>query len=466
MRSRSSDERKRDRVLLTAALVATDVAALAVALLIAHRIAASVSIWHAPQSFPPSLWLAIPMAIGLFALVRLYVLDDLLEGPIEYGRVINGCTLASFSVIVFGFWGKALGELAPSRTLIALVWGLSIVMVGGGRFAARRVVRFLRRRGYLMSRAVMVGLGASGIAFARHFNELRHAGIKVVGFVDDFLQPGTPVLDDLRVLGPPSALRSILAQTGAHEVIIVPTAMAWESFQDLIKQVTSLNGHIVRLAPGSRDLLTTSMKAHRVGFIPMMTVERMRIVGLDRVMKTVLDYGIALLVLLLTGPLILLAAAALRGSGVRPFRPIRLLGREGVAFTTWVLNTEEAPARLGTLLRRLGVDRLPQLASVVLGQMSVVGPRPIPADRVRGYAESMPGPFTVRPGLTGTWAVHPTTSLNEETELSLFYIRNYTIWLDLEVLVRMALRLLTAARRQGEGRQEEVTPREHVTVHR
>jgi len=466
MRSQSSDERKRQRVLLTSALVGTDVVALVVALLISHRIAASVSIWHAPQSFPPSLWFAVPVAIALFALGRLYILDDLLEGPIEYGRVINCCTLASFSVIVLGFWGKALGELAPSRTLIALVWSLSIVMVGVGRFTARRIVRLLRRRGYLVSRAVMVGLGASGIGYARHFNQLPHTGIKIVGFVDDFLPPGTPVLDDLRVLGPPSALRSILAQTGAHEVIIVPTAMAWESFQDLVKQVTSLNGHIIRLAPGSRDLLATSMKAHRVGFIPMMTVERMRIVGLDRVMKTVLDYGIALLVLLLTAPLILLAAAALRASGVRPFRPIRLLGRESIAFTTWVLNTEEAPARLGTLLRRLGVDRLPQLASVVLGQMSVVGPRPIPADKYRGHAAWLPGLLTVRPGLTGTWAVHPTTSLSEEMELSLFYIRNYTIWLDLEVLVRVALRRLGAARHADQGRQEEATPREHVTVHR
>ncbi|MGH2427112.1 MAG: hypothetical protein ACRDF1_12640, partial [bacterium] len=174
MRSQPSDERKRQRVLLTTALVGTDVVALAVALLISHRIAASVSIWHAPQSFPLSLWFAVPVAIALFALGRLYVLDDLLEGPIEYGRVINCCTLASFSVIVLGFWGKALGELAPSRTLIALVWGLSIATVGVGRFTARRVVRFLRRRGHLVSRAVMVGLGESGIGYARHFNQLRH----------------------------------------------------------------------------------------------------------------------------------------------------------------------------------------------------------------------------------------------------------------------------------------------------
>jgi lipopolysaccharide/colanic/teichoic acid biosynthesis glycosyltransferase len=464
MLSLSADERKKQRVLLTSVLVGTDVVALVVALLVSHRIAASWSKWYAPADFPPSLWLAVPVAIALFALIRLYVLDDLLEGPIEYGRVIHGCTLASFSVIVLGFWGKALGELAPSRVLIALVWGLSIAMVGGGRFTARRIVRFLRRRGYFVSRAVIVGLGASGIGFARHFKQLQHTGIKVVGFVDDFLPTGTPVLDDLRVLGPPSALRSILGQTGASEVIIVPTAMAWESFQDLIRQVTSLDGHIIRLAPGSRDLLSTSMKAHQLGFIPMMTVERVRIVGLDRILKSVLDYGIALLVLSVAAPLMLLVAAALRASGVDPLRRVQFIGREGGVFTTAVLNTAGVHARVAVLARQLGVDRLLQLVSVLRGQMSIVGPRPIPADKRREHAAWLPGLLSVKPGLTGTWAIRQTSSLDEEMELSLFYIRNYTIWLDLEVLVRVALRLLTAGR-AGQLR-EEAAPRERVAVHR
>ncbi|MGH9194895.1 MAG: nucleoside-diphosphate sugar epimerase/dehydratase, partial [Acidimicrobiia bacterium] len=208
MRNGTSDERKRHRMLLTAGLLATDAVALVVALLASHRIATSWSHWYAPAAFPPSLLVVVPIAIAFFALGRLYVLDDLLEGPIEYGRVINGSTLASFSLIVLGFWGKGMQELAPSRTLIALVWIFSIVMVGGGRFVTRRVVRALRRRGFLVSRAVMVGLGTSGIAFARHFQSSPHAGIKIVGFVDDFLSPGTPVVDDLKVLGPPRALHA------------------------------------------------------------------------------------------------------------------------------------------------------------------------------------------------------------------------------------------------------------------
>lgn len=444
MRNGAARARTRQRLLLTAVILLTDVAAIAAALVAAHRLAHTRNIWYAPVNFPPALWIVIPIAVTIFALGRLYVLDELLEGSVEYGRVVYGCTLAALSLIVLGFWGKFLEDVAPSRTLIMLVWGLSIFAVGGGRFAVRRGVRFLRRRGHLVSRAVIVGLGASGLAFARHFEQIRHSGVKVVGFVDDFLPPGTPVLGDLRVLGPPSDLDHVLEETGAHEVIIVPTATAWESFQDLMRRASSMNGYRVRLAPGSRDLLATTLRAHQLAHIPMLTVERVRIMGLDRILKSALDYGVALFLLPWAGVVTLLSAVALRASGIRPFRRIRIVGREDRPVTAFVLNVAAGRTRVQRVIRRLRLDRLPLVFSVLLGRMSLVGPRPIPADERAAYAAWLPSLLTVRPGLTGPWSVRPAASLDEEMELSLFYIRNYTIWLDVEVLLRAVLRLFSA----------------------
>jgi lipopolysaccharide/colanic/teichoic acid biosynthesis glycosyltransferase len=436
-------ERRRQRLLLTGALLGSDAAMLAVALLVAHRLALARSIWHAPPLIPPALWIVIPITIGIFALGRLYVLDELFEGSIEYGRVVYGATLASLSVIILGFWGKLLGEVAPSRTLIILVWALSIFLVGGGRFALRRAVRFLRRRGFLTTRVVIVGIGASGLGFAKHFEQSRHSGVKVVGFVDDFLAPGTPVLADLKVLGPPSALDDILDRTGAHEVIIVPTATAWESFQDLTRRMSSMNGYTVRLAPGSHDLLATTMRAQQFASIPMLTVERVRITGLDRLLKSALDYGLTLLLLPYAVPAVLVAAAALSMSGTSPFRRMQLVGRGGVPRTVFMLNgTAAAPAVRG-LVKRIASDRLPLLLSVLLGHLSIVGPRPIPVDQRRSYTTWLPSLLTVRPGVTGPWLARPSASIEEEMEASLFYIRNYTIWLDAEVLLRSVARLLS-----------------------
>src|SRR4030065_1356651 len=99
--------------------------------------------------------------------------------------------------------------------------------------------------------------------------------------------------------------------------------MDGEGFQALIRRLAPMNGYVIRLAPGSGDLLATSMKPHQLGFIPMMTVERVRIVGLDRALKSVLDIGTALLGVLLGAPLMLLAFVALRVRGVRLFCSVR-----------------------------------------------------------------------------------------------------------------------------------------------
>lgn len=418
----------------------------------------------------PTNWLTRPWvplmtvltAILFFMINRLYVLDELLEGPLEYGRVVYGCTLATFALIVLRFWGRDLLAL-PSRKLIVLLWLFSLLAVGGGRFLARRVVRALRRRGYLVSRTLIVGLGTTGVTLARHFRSMKQAGMDVVGFIDDFLPAGTPVTDGLEVLGPPSALSRILQETRATEVIVVPTAMAWESFRDLIRGAAALNGYAIRLAPDFLDLLPTSVKVHRFGFTPLLTIERIRITGLDAAVKRILDYGMAVLLLPVALPLVVLSAGALLAGGVRPFRIIRVVGREGVSFGALVLNAAEPRTSVQRLIYRLGLDKLPQLVNVVLGQMSIVGPQPIRFSERGRYERWMPYLLTVKPGITGPWILGGAgKSLDDEMRTNLLYIRNYTIWLDVEIIVRTLFRLLTG--RSALVRKEEAVARERLTV--
>lgn len=427
---------------LVIGLVLTDILAVAAALTLAYRLA--VPARFALDNFQYLLLLAtgIPMAVALFALTRLYVLDELLEGSTEYNRLMYGCTLMALGLIIIDFWGANLGELVPSRRLIALIWMTSLATAGAARFAARRVIRFLRRRGILVSRALIVGAGGSGIQLARHFQVTKHAGIQVAGFVDDFLPAGTPVSDGLRVLGPPSKLAQLIGETGASEVIVVPTAMAWESFQDLIRTVTGLNGHSVRLAPDFRDVLATSVRVHQFGFTPLLTIERVRITGLDAVLKMTLDYGLVLLLLPVAVSLVAMLSALLAMTGIGPLTPVRALGRGGKPFRAFLLNTESASA-FARALRQTGVDRLPLLLNVVLGQMSIVGPRLVPDASRREYEHWLPNLLTVKPGITGPWFIRMPHSLDDEMRLNLFYIRNYTIWLDAEILFRSLIRIMT-----------------------
>lgn len=454
---------KAHRQLVTLALISLDILTLGTALTLAYRLGSVRGMMPVHFDFLSLAVVAIPTAIALFALNRLYVLDELLEGSTEYGRITYACTLTTLSLIVFGFWAKNLGELAPSRPLMALLWILFVVIAGTGRFLARRVVRALRRRGHLISRALIVGLGRPGISLARHFRENAHAGIEVVGFVDDFLPPGTQVTEGLSILGPPSALTRIVHETAATEIIVVPTAMAWESYQDLIRTATNLNGHAIRLSPGFRDVMATNVKVHQFGFVPLLTIERVRITGLDAVLKRITDYGAAIILLQLALPIVAVLSVALFSTGIRPLRRVRTIGREGETFNAFLLNTVGPRNMVQEVIAHWKLDKLPQLVNVLLGQMSIVGPRPIPVDQKGDYEQWLPNLATVKPGVTGPWAMRSAWhSIEDEMQSALFYIRNYTIWLDLEILARSVARRLAGP---GPGGGEETVAREGATVY-
>ncbi|MDR7554859.1 MAG: sugar transferase [Armatimonadota bacterium] len=412
------------------------------------------------------LLVGVPVAVAVFGLHRLYVLDELFEGPTEYGRVIYGCTVSTLGLIVLGFWTQP-ASVVSSRELAALAWVLLILAVGVARFLLRRVVRTIRRRGGLTSRAIVVGAGAAGLSLARHFADLKHAGVRIVGFVDDFLPVGTPVVDGLKVLGPPSSLARVVEETGAHEVIVVPAAMAWESFRELSHSGLNLNGTAIRVLPAVRDVVAANVKVHERGFLPFLTLERFRISGVDAVLKGAMDYALALGALPVVLPVVGLAATALLVTGVRPFRVVRMVGRGGTTFravfldTGWPGGVQNAVQRL---LYRLGLDRLPLVLHVLRGQMSVVGPRPIPVARRAVYESWMPDLLLVKPGLTGMWALwDEPVSIDDEMRATLFYVRNYTIWLDLELLVRSVLRLVGG--RWAHPAMEGGAARGRVAVH-
>jgi lipopolysaccharide/colanic/teichoic acid biosynthesis glycosyltransferase len=447
------------------ALLGLDVAALLAAGIVASRLV-PFNIMSADRAASLLLLVAaIPVAICVFALNRLYVLDELLEGPLEYGRIIYGCTLTAFGLSALGFWSRDVDAIAPSRRLVTILWFLSCVAVVACRFSVRRVVRALRRRGHLTNRVLIVGLGSPGLFLGRHFQATKHAGKKVVGFIDDFLPAGTPVADGLKVLGPPSALGAILKQTGADEIVVAPTAMAWESFEDLIRNSASLNGHAVRLTPGFGDILPATLRVHQFGLMPLLTIDKARITGLDAILKGVLDYGLAIALLAIALPALAVSALLLRATGVRAFRRVDVLGRGGHDFQMITLNTSEPGNVIQRAAVRVGLDEVTQLVNVLRGQMSIVGPRPVPVVRRARYERWVPNLVSVKPGITGAWAVRGShASLDDEMRTTLFYIRNYAIWLDLEFIVRSVIRVLMG--RLPVESETKVAPHDPVAVHR
>ncbi len=394
---------------------------------------------------------AVPLWLILFALNRLYDPRYALVGLQEYGKVVVGCSLGILVLIVLSF---AEPNLSVSRSWLVLSWMSAIIWVSAERFAVRRLVHALRRRGHFLSRAIIVGANEHATAIARLLAPATKSGVQVVGFMDDYLPCDTRVLDDLRVLERPSALARVALETRATEAIVVQGAIAWESFMEIITRSTSsLDGLEIKLSPGFYEIMATGVRLTQDGFVPLLALEKNRITGLDAVLKALLDYSMGLLGAILLSPLLAVVALLVKVSSPGPvLEPYPVLGAREKTFTTWKFRTRRVDRDedhvFGRWLYRLGLDKLPQFLSVLRGDMSLVGPRPVPAERALLYQEWLPTLASVKPGLTGPWVVSGAAvdSLQAEIRLDLYYIRNWTIWLDLQMILQTVLRLFQGQR--------------------
>ena len=426
---------RRGRWILILSLLLADAAGVLLGLTLAHLLAVR------QQAAPAYLWaalLGLPLWLAIFALLRLYDLEIILEDSQEYATVATGCTYGILMLIVASSLARR-GDLA--LTWLFAGWLFSILGVASGRFLLRRVVRSMRRRGHLMASALVVGADEQGRAIARQLRSEVDSGLRVMGFVDDFLPVGTHVQDGLLVVGHPAALPALVAQHNIAELVVVPGAMAWESFHETLERMMAVPGPRVRLSPGYYDLLATTPRVAHRNFVPLIVVDSARLSGLDALLKAGLDYGAGLLLLIVALPTWALTAAVLRRRGPI-YADCSYLGIGGRVFHARMFRV-----RPGGRAARMGLDRLPLLAQVLLGRMSLAGPRPIAVEERDKYRRWLPALISVKPGVTGPWAVVPVAALEEQVRASLYYIRNWTIWLDLQILTQTLL--VTLRRRWG-----------------
>lgn len=421
---------RRGRLLLLAMLMASDAAAIVLAAAAAYLLAF--------QAGPVGPVYLEALALGLvpwllsFAALRLYDLETVLEDSQEYATVATGC---SYGILLLIVLVALAGEGGLSLQWLFLFWIASILAVGAGRFLLRRVVRAMRRRGHLMARALIVGADEQGRAIARQLSSEADSGLRVLGFVDDFLPRGTLVSDGLAVLGHPNVLTALVAEYQVAEIVVVPGAMAWESFQQVLERMSTAERHAprIRLSPGYYDLLATTPRVAHRNFVPLFVVDSARLSGFDGALKSLLDFGLGSVVLVLTLPLELVillnrlstgrvfVTEEYQGIGGRPFRARLFASMPG----DWLAVT--------------GLDRLPLLWAVLAGRMSLVGPRPITPTARAHYRRWMPSLASVKPGVTGPWSVVPVAALEEEMRAAMYYIRNWTIWLDLQIVAQTVL---------------------------
>jgi exopolysaccharide biosynthesis polyprenyl glycosylphosphotransferase len=318
----------------------------------------------------------------------------------------------------------------------------------------------LRLAGY-QRRAVLVGTGEHIEAVGHALRDAAHPTVEVVGFVSLTPRPD----NGLRSLGRLEQLDAIIAAHRIDEVIIADPDFPQNRAVELV-DVCHSKGVRVRVAPSTMEILV-----HRAEFVPGEAVPLFELrppvfEGLDYVVKRTFDVVCSTLLLGLLSPVLLACAVAVRVSSRGPviYRSIRP-GIGGVPFACFKFRTmykdadqrqadleslNEASGALfkmrddprmtpvGRFLRKYSIDELPQLANVLLGQMSLVGPRPLPQrdfERLEPWHKKR---YLVTPGITGLWQVSGRSELDFDdlVRLDFLYLERWSVFLDLTILVK------------------------------
>jgi exopolysaccharide biosynthesis polyprenyl glycosylphosphotransferase len=388
-------------------------------------------------------------------------------GSAEYRRVIDA-TLRLFGLIaILAFLFKI--DLARGFIITALPVGLLALLAS--RWMWRQWLSVERLSGRFVSRVILVGSHASVVAIARDLQRQPLAGYLVVGacvpgdVVSIILPSGT-----IPVTGSLDNVQQAMAATGADTVIVTSSDdLPPERIRELSWSLEPGRQHLV-LAPSLTDIGGPRIHTRPVAGLPLIHVETPRYEGAKLFYKRGFDIVASALLILVLAPVLIAIAAIVRLSTPGPllFRQERV-GLNGkrfdmLKFRSMVVDAEQRLAELrsqqrsegnivmfkmrddpritpiGRVLRRYSLDELPQLFNVLVGSMSLVGPRP-PLDReVAVYENHVHRRFLVKPGITGLWQVSGRSSLSWEdtVRLDLYYVENWSITGDVVILWRTA----------------------------
>jgi exopolysaccharide biosynthesis polyprenyl glycosylphosphotransferase len=454
--------------ILIAALVVNDLVMTGVAFRLAYwirfEIGLPVFVFEALSSrayYEQVALILVPLWLLIFALVGLYQRDNLLGGTEEYARVFRGTTLGLMLVVVIGFLDPT---LIIARGWIVAGWPLAFAAIAAGRMALRRVVYRSRSRGHFMSRAVIIGANEEARLLARQLQQWSTSGLDLVGFVDGAQAVGEELAPNLRVLDTLEHLDSVIQRHEVEEIILASSALTREVTLDLFRRYGVTPGLQVRMSSGLYEIITTGLSVKEFAYVPLVGVDRVRLKGADWASKTILDYLLTVPVLILLSPLLATIALLIKlGSPGPVIHRRRVMGINGSRFDAFKFRTmyahgdeilaahpelQQSLAQehklkddprvtpIGRVLRRYSLDELPQLLNVLRREMSLVGPRMISPEEMPRYEQWGMNLLTIPPGITGLWQVSGRSDISygDRVRLDMHYIRNWTIWFDLQLL--------------------------------
>jgi len=437
--------------------------------LLALGTAGLISVWMRlllDGQFEPTIyWQLLPIS-GLFVLG--YASSGLYPGvaisPVDELRRVSISTSLVYFVLGSTVFLQREGELY-SRSIFLLAWFLSIVLVLAGRAMSRH---FFAHQGWWGYPVIVLGAGKTGEMVVRTLQRRPRIGLKPVALLDDDPTKqgsllGLPVLGGLEMAPTIARARHI-----PYAIVAMP-GVPRDRLLNLLEQYGQTFAHLL-IIPDLFGFSSLWVAAKDMGGILGLEVRQQLLLPGPQLLKFLIDRLTTLMGGLLVLPLFLLIALLIRLDSPGPiFYSQTRIGQNGKTFRAWKfrsmvqnadavlkdylnqhpemredwekhrkLRNDPRVTRVGRFLRQTSLDEFPQLWNILRGEMSLVGPRPIIDEEIERYGDKFSLYTKVTPGLTGLWQVSGRNNLpyEERVNLDAYYVRNWSVWLDLYILIR------------------------------
>ena len=438
------------------------------------------------------LVLVVPIRLAAHAYHDLYRLRGEFSYVDDLARVFKATATGSLLVVAAAFLyrgGFEFRAFSYARGVFLLDFVLALLSFGLLRLAVRAGQSAVRRRDVNLIPTLVVGRGQEAALCVREMRARRELGYRVIGVVESgegvagsgggavAAAGGTEEFEGVPVVGRVAALPELIRETGANEVIITDARVPGDLLFEVMMRVGRRRGVEFRIAPSLFNCLPRKTEIDQIGALPMITLFREPLSDAARLVKRAADVLVSALALTLLAPVWLVISLLIRLDSRGPvFYRQERVGMDGRIFLllkfrtmhtgaddaehrdfqrkyiegrpdsnlgddrkpVYKLHSDPRVTRVGRVLRRLSLDELPQLLNVLAGDMSVVGPRPPIPYEVEAYEKWHRRRLDMKPGVTGLWQVSGRNRLSfeEMVRLDLYYIENWSLLLDLKIILK------------------------------